>query len=316
MPHVWPSHAPRRSAMLCWAPRGSGPMDRVSAYPRYPCGPSPPPPGRAVSMTAASCGDDANLRPCGARCIRKVSGDAQRHCQCCLVGSNERRHPVVPPGVHAGCWVPLCLSSSGMPVLCAPFPHGYTGCQGFPTERPRSWGSIRAMACPVPPWCDLSAAACYGGRCPSVPRGSGCSRRTCLKGDAPTRCSCEPRLHPLRRSSVTPWYRQVGVCHRCRPDRRPAGTRLRGSGALGMPTPRREDALVPRRCPPQRKYTICRDGVRQRCRDSCCVCCVRARATYRCADADGAYVCGASRVLSIGGVSRGPPVAGYDSSDR
>ena len=182
MPLVWPSHAPRRSAMLCWAPRGSGPMDRVSAYPRYPCGPSPPPPGRAVSMTAASCGDDANLRPCGARCIRKVSGDAQRHCQCCLVGSNERRHPVVPPGVHAGCWVPLCLSSSGMPVLCAPFPHGYTGCQGFPTERPRSWGSIRAMACPVPPWCDLSAAACYGGRCPSVPRGSGCSRRTCLKG--------------------------------------------------------------------------------------------------------------------------------------
>ena len=204
----------------------------------------------------------------------------------------------------------------GYACVVRPFPTWVHGVPGFSHRAPKVVGIHPRYGVSRSPWRDLSAAACYGGRCPSVPRGSGCSRRTCLKGDAPTRCSCEPRLHPLRRSSVTPWYRQVGVYHRCRPDRRPAGTRLRGSGALGMPTPRREDALVPRRCPPQRKYTICRDGVRQRCRDSCCVCCVRARATYRCADADGAYVCGASRVLSISGVSRGPPVAGYDSSDR
>ena len=51
-------------------------MDRVSAYPRYPCDPSPPPLERAVAMANASCGDGANLRPSGARCTRKVSGYA------------------------------------------------------------------------------------------------------------------------------------------------------------------------------------------------------------------------------------------------
>ena len=144
MPLVWPSHAPRRSAMLCWAPRGSGPMDRVSAYPRYPCGPSPPPPERAVSMTAASCGDDANLRPCGARCIRKVSGDAQRHCQCCLVGSNERRHPVVPPGsmpgagCHCACRLRVCL-------CCAPLSHMGTRGARFAPQSAQGRGDPSAL---------------------------------------------------------------------------------------------------------------------------------------------------------------------------
>ena len=205
----------------------------------------------------------------------------------------------------------------GYACVVRPFPTWVHGVPGFPHRAPKVVG--------IHPRYGVSRPALVRSECGcvlwwSVPVGPTWVRvqppHVPKRGDAPTRCSCEPRLHPLRRSSVTPWYRQVGVYHRCRPDRRPAGTRLRGSGALGMPTPRREDALVPRRCPPQRKYTICRDGVRQRCRDSCCVCCVRARATYRCADADGAYVCGASRVLSIGGVSRGPPVAGYDSSDR
>ena len=68
-------------------------MDRVSAYPRYPCGPSPPPPERAVYMTAASCGDDANLRPVSARCIRKVSGYATSHRKCRLVGPCKCRPP-------------------------------------------------------------------------------------------------------------------------------------------------------------------------------------------------------------------------------
>ena len=154
-------------------PGGSGYMDRVSTYPRYPWCPSPPPPERAVSTTVCtvysgtvgSCGDDANLCP--------LCTVASALCQAVpLDTASAALSAHVSAGIPRPSYGPCRVLGATVPrwmrLIVLPFPSRVCdlplGCQASLTERPRSGVRIRVKACPVRPWCGLSVAQCCGGR--------------------------------------------------------------------------------------------------------------------------------------------------------